>query len=392
LPHWVGFAFFFGIVTSLYAAAHYYLYSWFVRVADPSPRGRHILLALFIFLVVSFPLAKILGWREFNAFSYLLTLVASVWMGLAFYFFLLALGTDLLFLGCKMIRLKPKVFAQRPRFYNRMRVVFIAGSVLIIGGFALQEARDLRVTRLEIPIRGLPAELDGFSLVQVSDVHYGMLTANKELSRIVDRVNDLHPDMVVITGDLVDESVSHMEEMKVPLSRLRSRYGTLAVTGNHEYYAGVKRAIAIMEGVNIRVLRSEIVVIPGGLQILGIDDPTGYRRMGEAAPDFQRLVRSLDPQKPSLLLYHQPIHFEKAASLGVGLQLSGHTHGGQLFPIRYISQMIYPRTPGLHRMGESYLYVSWGAGTWGPPMRLKAPPELVYIRLRSRSQPLKVPG
>jgi uncharacterized protein len=379
----VGFAIFFCVVTSLYGGAHYYLYSWLVRVAEPPKRERRILLYLFIFLVASFPISKILGWHDFNAFVYLLTLIASVWMGLAFYFFLLALGSDLVIVFFKMLRFRPKVFAAQSLFYNRALVACIAGSVFIIGGFALQEARNLGVTRLEIPLRGLPRELDGFSLVQVSDVHYGMLTVNKELSKIVDRVNDLHPDMVVITGDLVDESVSHMEEMKVPLSRMKSRHGILAIMGNHEYYAGVDRAVAIMEGVNIRVLRNAVKVLPGGLQILGIDDPTGYRRMGEAEPDFDRLVSGLDPQKPSILLYHQPILFERAASLGIGLQLSGHTHGGQLFPIRYVSKMIYPLTPGLHQSGDRYLYVSWGAGTWGPPMRLKCPPELVYIRLRS---------
>ncbi len=383
MTQWVGFAIFFSVVTSLYGGAHYYLYSWLVRVAEPPKRERRILLYLFIFLVASFPISKILGWHDFNAFIYLLTFIASVWMGLAFYFFLLALGSDLVIIFFKMIRFKPKVFAEQSLFYNRALVACIAGSVFIIGGFALQEARNLGVTRLEIPLRELPPELDGFALVQVSDVHYGMLTGNKELSKIVDRVNDLHPDIVVITGDLVDESVSHMEEMKVPLSRLKSRQGILAITGNHEYYAGVDRAVAIMEGVNIRVLRNAVQVLPGGLQILGIDDPTGYRRMGEPVPDFDRLVSRLDPQKPSILLYHQPILFEKAASCGIGLQLSGHTHGGQLFPIRYISKMIYPLTPGLHQSGDSYLYVSWGAGTWGPPMRLKCPPELVYIRLRS---------
>lgn len=383
MTQWFGFAIFFSVVTSLYGGAHYYLYSWVVRVAEPPKGERRILLYLFIFLVASFPSSKILGRQDFNAFIYLLTLIASVWMGLAFYFFLLALGSDLVIIFFKMIRFKPKVFAEQSLFYNRALVACIAGSVFIIGGFALQEARNLGVTRLEIPLRELPPELDGFSVVQVSDVHYGMLTGNKELSKIVDRVNALHPDIVVITGDLVDESVSHMEEMKVPLSRLKSRHGILAITGNHEYYAGVERAVAIMEGANIRVLRNAVQVLPGGLQILGIDDPTGYRRMGESVPDFDRLISRLDLQKPCILLYHQPILFEKAASRGIGLQLSGHTHGGQLFPIRYISKMIYPLTPGLHQSGDSYLYVSWGAGTWGPPMRLKCPPELVYIRLRS---------
>jgi predicted MPP superfamily phosphohydrolase len=382
MPQWFGFAIFFPVVTLLYGGAHYYIYSWFVRLAQPPKKVRRIFFYVFIFLVASFPAGKILGWHNFNSFNYLLNLIAAVWMGHAFYFFLLALASDLLITFAKIIGFGRKMSVRNPLFYKRVLVAGIAGGVLIIGGCALQEARSFRVTRLEIPLRGLPPELDGFSIVQVSDIHYGMLTRNRELSRILSRVNDLQPDMVVITGDLVDESVSHMEEMGVPLSRIKSRHGVFAVTGNHEYYAGVDRAVAIMERANIKVLRNEILALPGGLQILGIDDPTGSWRMGQRAPDFDRLVSSLDQQKPSILLYHQPVMFEKTASCGIGLQLSGHTHGGQLFPVIYISKMIYPHTPGLHKIGDIYLYVSWGIGTWGPPMRFKAPPELVYIRLR----------
>lgn len=352
-------------------------------MAEPPKRVRRIVLYLFIFLVASFPAAKILGRHNFSALNYLLALIAAVWMGLVLYFLFFALGSDFVITLGKIIGCKRKMPARNALIYKRTLVVGIAGGVLMIGGYALNEARSLRVTRLEIPWSRLPAELDGFSIVQVSDVHYGMLTVNKELSRIVDRVNSLHPDIVVITGDLVDESIPHMEEMKGPLSLLKSRQGVFAITGNHEYYAGVDRAVAVMKGANIRVLRNEVQVLPGGLQLLGIDDPTGSGRRGEPGSDLDKLASGLDPQKPAILLLHQPIHFEKTASLGIGLQLSGHTHGGQLFPILYISKMIYPRTPGLHQIGESYLYVSWGVGTWGPPMRLKAPPELVYIRLRS---------
>ncbi len=382
MPQWFGFAIFFPVVTLLYGGAHYYIYSWFVRLAQPPKKVRRILFYVFIFLVASFPAGKILGWHNFNSFNYLLNLIAAVWMGHAFYFFLFALGSDLLITLVKIIGFGRKMSARTPLFYKRALVAGITGGVLIIGGCALQEARSFRVTCLEIPLRGLPPELDGFSIVQVSDIHYGMLTRNQELSRILGRVTDLQPDMVAITGDLVDESVSHMEEMRVPLSRIKSRHGVFAVTGNHEYYAGVDRAVAIMKGANIKVLRNEILELPGGLQILGIDDLTGSRRMGQGTPDFDRLVSSLNHQKPSILLYHQPIMFEKTASRGIGLQLSGHAHGGQLFPVIYISKMIYPRTPGLHQIGHSYLYVSWGVGTWGPPMRFKAPPELVFIRLR----------
>jgi len=216
----------------------------------------------------------------------------------------------------------------------------------------------------------------------LSDLHFGMLTENGKLSRVMERVNELRPDLIVITGDLVDEGVSHMEEMAQPLKLLKSRHGVLAITGNHEYYAGVNRAVEIMKSAGIEVLRNEMKVLPSGLQFLGVDDPTGSRRREEPAADLEKQLSRLDREKASILLYHQPIHFEKAASFGVGLQLSGHTHGGQLYPIIYISRMIYPRTPGLHQIGESKMYVSRGAGTWGPPMRLGSPPEIVQITLR----------
>jgi predicted MPP superfamily phosphohydrolase len=384
MPQWASFAIFFLIVLSVYGGAHYYLYTWFIRLIEPSRFWRWGMRMIFILLVISFPLARILARYDFNAFNYFLTLVSSVWMGLSLYFFLLSLGSDLWLTLFRIMHFSPKIFIQRSLFYRRVLVACITAAVVGIGGAALQEACNLGVTRVDISLRGLPPEMDGFSIVQVSDVHYGMLTENGRLSKIVDRVNELQPHVVVITGDLVDEGVSHMEEMAIPLSRLRVRHGVFAVTGNHEYYAGVDRAVSIMRAAGIKVLRNEVQVVSGRLQILGIDDPTGSRRLVNSAPDFDKLLSTLTPNGPTILLYHQPIHFEKAAFSGVGLQLSGHTHGGQLFPIRYISRMIYPLTPGLHQIGESHLYVSRGVGTWGPPMRLMSPPELVYICLRSQ--------
>ncbi|HSR12041.1 MAG TPA: metallophosphoesterase, partial [Thermodesulfobacteriota bacterium] len=189
------------------------------------------------------------------------------------------------------------------------------------------------------------------------------------------------PDLVVITGDLVDEAVSHMEEMAGPLSRLRSRHGVIAAMGNHEFFAGVDRAEAIMKEAGIRVLRNQSVVLPGGLQILGVDDPTVYRRTGKPVPDIDGCIRRLDPEKPSILLYHQPIHFEAAAREGIGLQLSGHVHGPQFLPMLPLAKFFYPHYRGLYQEGSSYLYVSRGVGTGGPPMRLGARPELALIRL-----------
>jgi predicted MPP superfamily phosphohydrolase len=153
--------------------------------------------------------------------------------------------------------------------------------------------------------------------------------------------------------------------------------------GNHEFFAGANRAETIMRRAGIQVLRNEIEVLPGGLQVLGIDDPTFYKRRGLPLPDFDRLVKQLDPEKPSILLYHQPQHFEEVAASGVGLQLSGHIHGPQFLPMLPLIRLLYPRFRGLYHIEDSYLYVSRGVGTGGPPMRLGSPPELVYICLRS---------
>jgi predicted MPP superfamily phosphohydrolase len=217
-------------------------------------------------------------------------------------------------------------------------------------------------------------------------VHYGVLHENGRLSDIVNRVNELQPDLVVITGDLVDEAVSHLEEMAVPLVSLKSRLGVIGIMGNHEFFVGADRVERIMRKAGIQVLRNEIKILPGGLQVLGVDDPIFYRRRGLPLPDFDGLVKQLDSRKPSILLYHQPLHFEEVAASRLGLQLSGHIHGPQFLPMVPVTRLFYPRFRGLYHIEDSYLYVSRGVGTGGPPMRLGSPPELVYIFLRSAKQ------
>ena len=156
--------------------------------------------------------------------------------------------------------------------------------------------------------------------------------------------------------------------------------------GNHEFFAGADRAERIMKEAGIQVLHNEVSILPGGLQVMGVDDPTYNRRAGLPLADFNGLLQQLDPVKPSILLYHQPRHFEEAAGAGIGLQLSGHIHGPQFLPMIPVVRLFYPRFRGLYRIGESYLYVNRGIGTGGPPMRLGSPPELAHIILRSAKQ------
>jgi len=383
MGQWTGFFIFFSLVTSIYSAAHYYLYTWFVRLGEPPKRVRRIVGVVFLFLVASFPVSRILSWRDFNSFTYLLMLVSSVWMGLVLYLFILALMSDVLLILARVFRLKAHL-PEQARL--RARRCLFAGILLaggLIAGYSLYEARNIGITALEIPLSELPRDLDGFTIAQISDFHFGVLNSTAKLEKVVAMTNSLNADLVFITGDLVDESVAHMEDMAGPLRKLKGRAGVFAITGNHDYYAGVKRATGILEDAGITVLRNELRILPGGLQLLGIDDPTGMRRMGEKGEDFISLIARVDPSQPSILLYHQPIQFERTAQAGIGLQLSGHTHGGQLYPVIHISKRIYPWTPGLHRLKKSFLLVSRGTGTWGPPMRFLAPPEIVHIKLRT---------
>jgi len=377
---------FFSLVTSVYSAAHYYLYTWVVRLLEPPRILRRVAAITFVFLVFSFPASRILSWRDFNTFSYVLMLVSSVWMGLVFYLFIFALASDLLGAFVKIFRLKPWLLGQTPLRVKRFLFAGIIATVLLIGAISLDEAGNIRITELQVPLPELPPELDGFTIVQISDFHFGVLNNSPKLERVVTLANSLKADLIVLTGDLVDESVAHMEEMAGPLKKLKGRAGVYAITGNHDYYAGVNRATGIMKEAGIKVLRNELGILPGGLQLLGIDDPTGMRRMGEKGEDFISLIARVNPSKPSILLYHQPIQFERTARAGIGLQLSGHTHGGQLYPVIYISKQIYPWTPGLHRLGKSLLYVSRGTGTWGPPMRFLAPPEIVHLKLLAQKR------
>ena len=369
-------------IPTLLFIANFYLYNWIVRFTQPPVWVRRAILFGLFLLLALFPVSKVWAAYDFNSFNRLITFLASSWIGISFLLVLCAGGTDLIRFILRKTGLSPKVSFFQVLYYGRVVVAASVAGCLALGGYGFWEAGQVGVTRIEIPLRHLPPDLDGLSVVHLSDVHYGVLHENGRLSDLVRRVNELKPDLVVFTGDLVDAGVSHLEEMASALSSLKARFGIFAVMGNHEFFAGAKRTESIMRQGGIQVLRDEIRILPGGLQILGIDDPAVARR-GLPLPDYEGLIKGLDPEKPSILLYHQPVRFEEVAKAKVGLQLSGHVHGPQLLPMVPLAWLFYPRMQGLFRLEGSYLYVSRGVGTGGPPMRLGSPPEIVHIRLRS---------
>jgi uncharacterized protein len=269
------------------------------------------------------------------------------------------------------------------RTYGALAVPILAALATIVG--FVNARRRARIRRIDVPIAGLPAALHGFSIAQISDLHVGSTIKRGYVERIVDAVNDLGPDMIAVTGDLVDGSVKELTRDTEPLSRLTSRHGAFFVTGNHEYYSGAGAWVKELRRLGLAVLMNEHVVLRHGgaaVVVAGVTDYTaGYFDPAQRSDPAAAMMGAPRNAGVRLLLAHQPQSASAAASAGFDLQLSGHTHGGQFFPWNLVVRLFHPFTAGLHRLGRLSIYISRGTGYWGPPKRLGAPSEITFLRL-----------
>jgi hypothetical protein len=305
------------------------------------------------------------------------------WMGLAFLFFWPALALDTW-----------RWLARRWGWPSPdARRAFHLAGVLTLGlaGYGLWAAQKPRVERLEIVTEQLPPGLGRLRIVQVSDLHLGAMMGPRRLPPILDQVRALDPDLLVSTGDLVDGGAQHLEGLAGRFAAIRPRYGKYAVTGNHEYLMGLEAALAFHAQAGFRVLRDEAVAAAPGLLVAGVDDPGRHRpgsaERGRPAPsDGGPLLFRLPRDRFVLFLKHEPL-LPAEGRAHLDLQLSGHTHAGQLFPFHWLVQLRYPQLAGLHPLpGGGRLYVSRGTGTWGPPLRVLAPAEITVIELVPRGR------
>jgi predicted MPP superfamily phosphohydrolase len=237
-----------------------------------------------------------------------------------------------------------------------------------------------QLARLEFPLAKLPRALDGTRLAVVADVHLGALTGLRRVGHIVDVINSVNADIVCIVGDLVDGTVEELGRLAEPLAGIRSRHGAYFVTGNHEYYSGFAPWVQEVARLGLRPLRNERVEI-GGLDLAGVNDLNGTD-FGDA-PDYGKALGDRDTTRPVILMAHQPVAAHDAAPYGVDLQVSGHTHGGQMVPFNLVVRMQQPIVSGLGRVDGVPVYVTNGAGFWGPPVRVGAPPQVSVIDLRT---------
>ena len=385
----MSFALFFTVVVLVLGGLHYYVWARLIRDTRlPQPWAAFLLSALIV-LATGLPLmrlvirrwpgaARVLGWPFYT------------WLGVSMLLFFLLLGTDvvrlLVWLGNKVRAQAAPIDLQRRTLVART----IAGAVTAAAGtltaVALRSALGpVAVKRVPVMLARLPSAMNGFTLVQLTDIHVGPTIGRAFIETIVARTNALNPDLIAITGDLVDGTVEELRDSVAPLARLRARHGVYFVTGNHEYFSGAAPWIAELTRLGIRCLRNERVSIGDGadsFELAGVDDRSGAR-FGEAGhgEDLDKTLAALDPQREVVLLAHQPKSVFAAARFGVGLQISGHTHGGQIWPFSYFVRLQQPFVAGLHRHEGAQVYVSRGTGYWGPPMRLGAPAEITQLVL-----------
>ena len=308
---------------------------------------------------------------------------ASLWIGFAFYF-LVSLGVSELLLG---VLGAAAAGGYDPQTTSAVRAGLVTLAALTAGGIALVGGlREPELSRTEIRLERWPAALDGFRIVQISDIHIGALLDRRFAAAITERVNALAPDLIVVTGDLVDGPVEHLTSEVEPFRALRATHGAFFVTGNHDYYSGADPWLAVVRGLGIRPLRNERIEIRAGdavFDLAGVDDHRGYLFGPGHGEDVARALAGRDEQRALVLLAHDPSTFKAAAPRGVDLQISGHTHGGQIWPFGYLVRLALTFVAGLYRRGDAQLFVSRGTGFWGPPMRLGAPAEIAELVLRA---------
>lgn len=384
MSRFIGFLIFFLIVTAIYGLAHFYVYkrfsSAFPEISDAALIAIRIAL---IFLVISFPLASTLGRVSHNFFIKTLYWISAIWMGIFFYIFLLtALSHGL----SGLFHLTGFIAKDSNSNLIFMRICFFTTIALSVLASALgirTAYQKPKTPTIEVAIKNLPKHLDGFRIVQLSDIHLGLIVEEKRLERMVEVANSLEPDIVVITGDLMDAEALNARCIIEPLKKLRTKYGTFAITGNHEFYAGVDEIVKRATEAGVKFLRNEGIKLLDGLVIYGIDDPD-RRTAGLKPVRFEDIIKKDKKADVSILLYHRPEMIKKAAELEIDLMLCGHTHGGQLFPFSLLTSLAYMQDSGHFKYDDTHIYVTNGAGTWGPPIRFLIPPEIPLIILRQK--------
>lgn len=338
------------------------------------------MLMLWAITAISYPAGRLLeAYLVKNTLTWGMIWVGSYYLAFMAYALLLCLAVDI-------YRLLSYLFAALPPLSTASRgKVWAIGSIAIIALIVAAglNARRIQITSIELsmPSHGGTARED-MRIAAISDIHVGCFMRNSRIKELVDTVNSLKPHTVWLAGDIVDESVYQAEEEKLAeeFSRLEAPYGVYAVTGNHEYYAGIDEVADYLRRGGVKLLRDETVVVGDAILLVGRNDIRGSS-FGDSRLPLRDILREVPPLS-TFVLDHTPLELSEAEEAGVTMQISGHTHNGQLFPFNLITSLIFEKSWGLLQKGNTIYYISCGFGTWGPPTRLGSVPEIVFLTLK----------
>ena len=365
----------------IYGGAHLY---FFIKVKGALSPGLTLplLLALFLLVMVVSPvLVRVLEREGLEASARVVAYAGYLWMGFLFLFLSASLVVDLyrglVHASAFISRRDLSSFIPSSRLALAIPISY--GILTAVYGYL--EASNIKAERLVVKSPKIPKEAGILTIVEVSDVHLGLIVRKERLERIIGVIRDASPDVMVSTGDLVDGQINRMEGLAELLEEVRPRFGKYAVIGNHEVYAGLGQTLAFTQRAGFRLLRGESILVGGLINIVGIDDPAVERISRKPLVSEREVLEGADHKRFTILLKHRPSVDVDSTGL-FDLQLSGHVHGGQIFPFNLLTHLFFPVKMGysLYPHGSA-LYVSRGTGTWGPPIRFFAPPEVTVIEL-----------
>lgn len=375
------FIIFISIVLTIYGFGNFYVFYHGLQSLSGYNWLRIVYIPFFLFLSLSYIAARVLQSYQHNGISDFFLYIGSFWLAALMYFFLICIGLDILRGVHHFINIYPSFLTFN---YEKSKVLIfffsiIFVSLLLVYGFI--NARNPILNKFEISINKVNSKSTKINAVIVSDIHLGPLSCGKWFDNAVERINELNPDVILLAGDIIDEDLKPVIERNLGdhLLNLKAKYGVYAITGNHEYIGGVEPAVKYLREHNITVLRDTSVLVNNQFYLIGRDDRDIDRFSGKQRKSIDELIKYVDNKYPVIVMNHQPTKLDELVGKGIDLSISGHTHHGQFFPNNLITKMIYEVSRGLINKSGTWIFVSTGLGTWGPPVRIGNHPEIVNI-------------
>jgi uncharacterized protein len=366
-------------IFSIYGFANYYIYVRGLQALRPTGILHPLYASVFVFLAVSFIASVFLERANVVTLGRPLSWIGSFWIAVFVYLLLITATIDLFRAINHFVPFFPAFITSNPSRAARAAAIGAASLVAIVVLYGFVNAHYIRTRVVDITIPKKAGERKSLNIVMASDIHLSSIIGRNRIEKIVEKINSLSPDLVLLPGDIVDGDLNPVihQNLGESLRKVKAPLGVYAVTGNHEYIGGVENACEYITEHDIKLLRDSTVFIDSSFYIVGREDRSARKRKTLAD-----LMKNVDTNYPVILMDHQPFHLEEAEENGIDLQLSGHTHHGQMWPFNYITDLVYELAYGYIVKGPAHIYISSGVGTWGPPIRIAADPEIVNVRMK----------